>query len=110
MCWEWHDKKKRAHSRSYSLDYIYTSKGIKKYKTACLLKCYVVKRAKTEYYTDKAANCDDDPKKLLTYAIELMGMKIKSDEKPQRVRYKLPGNDFKDSFITKVDRISEAFN
>ena len=61
-----------------------------------------------KHHAVKRANNDNDSKKLQSHVIKLMGKKIKPDELPQGSKDKLLANDFKDFFITKVDRINET--
>ena len=58
----------------------------------------------------RIAYCDNDPTKLQEHVIKLMRKRIKSDEQSQLSNDKLLDNDFKEIFITKVDRINETLH
>ena len=79
------------------------------YKRLRKIKENTIKKSKENFFRNKIENCHSDPKMLYRELNYLLGKNKQNTELPECSSEMQLANDFKDSFIAKVERISESF-
>ena len=82
---------------------------IMEYKRMRKIKEDIIQKSKENYFRNKIENCSSDPKLLYKQLNYLLGRDNKSNDLPKHSSEKELADEFKNYFISKVDKISESF-
>ena len=79
------------------------------YRRLRKIKDDVIQNSKENFFRNKIENCSSDPKLLYKQLNHLLGRDNNNNDLPEHSSKKELADEFKNNFISKVDKISESF-